>query len=129
VEPKILIKKLTFSDGTEIVPEADEVLVIVGPNNSGKSVTLRSVREKLGKAAFRSPVLNAVEFEKIGSASDVLSCLDQFVRRNPDSPANEPEFSFYGRNGTEQIFGANCERLERATMAALDPIVLFPAPI
>jgi hypothetical protein len=30
---------------------------------------------------------------------------------------------------TEQIVGAICERLERATMVALDSIVFFPAPI
>jgi hypothetical protein len=30
---------------------------------------------------------------------------------------------------TEQSFGAICERLERATLAALDPIVFFPPPI
>ena len=29
----------------------------------------------------------------------------------------------------EQILGAICERLERATMVALDSIVFFPAPI
>jgi hypothetical protein len=29
----------------------------------------------------------------------------------------------------EQIVGAICERLERATVVALDSIVLFPAPI
>ena len=30
---------------------------------------------------------------------------------------------------TEQIIGAICERLERATMVAHDSIVFFPAPI
>ena len=30
---------------------------------------------------------------------------------------------------TEQIVGAICERLERATMVALDPIVFFRSPI
>ena len=29
-------------------------------------------------------------------------------------------------HGTEQILGAICERFERATMVALDSIVLFP---
>jgi hypothetical protein len=33
------------------------------------------------------------------------------------------------RSGTEQIVGAVCDRFERATLVALDPIVLLPAPI
>jgi hypothetical protein len=33
------------------------------------------------------------------------------------------------KNGTEQTIGAICERLVRATIAALDRVVLFPAPI
>ena len=31
--------------------------------------------------------------------------------------------------GTKHIVGAICERLVRAAIVALDPIVLFPAPI
>ena len=34
-----------------------------------------------------------------------------------------------GPGVAEQIVGAICERLERATMVALDSIVFFPAPI
>ncbi len=34
-----------------------------------------------------------------------------------------------GLSGTDQNIGATCERLVRANIVALDPIVLFPAPI
>jgi hypothetical protein len=96
VDPRILIKTLTFSDGTEIFPEADEVLVIVGPNNSGKSATLRAVRAKLGQSSYNSPVLNAVAFDKIGSLGEVMSWLEATARKNTDSPPGNPHFSMYG---------------------------------
>ena len=37
MEPKIWIKKIKFSDDTVIEFESNDVIVIVGPNNSGKS--------------------------------------------------------------------------------------------
>jgi ABC-type hemin transport system ATPase subunit len=106
VDPRILIKKLTFSDGTEIVPEANDVLVIVGPNNSGKSALLRAVRGKLGRSSYKSPVLNTVDFEKIGSTDEVMSWLEAVARKAPDSAPDNPQFFIYGF-GTHQVHISN----------------------
>lgn len=57
---RIWINKLSFEGGTEIELAEDSILVIIGPNNSGKSVTLRSIfslaRDKrlAGKCALMS---------------------------------------------------------------------------
>lgn len=104
MDPRISIKKLTFSDGTEISPAADEVLVIVGPNNSGKSATLRAIRGLLTNQSYRSPVLPAVAFDRVGSPEEVMSWLEATARRNPDSPQQDPQFSMYGANTHQSQF-------------------------
>jgi hypothetical protein len=45
-EPKVLVKSITFSDNTTIQLSGNDVVVIVGPNNSGKSATFRAIRDK-----------------------------------------------------------------------------------
>ena len=41
--PSITFESVTFSDGTTIPLDADDVVVLVGPNNAGKSVALREL--------------------------------------------------------------------------------------
>jgi AAA domain, putative AbiEii toxin, Type IV TA system len=73
------------------------VLVIVGPNNSGKSATLRAIRDKL-KMSFHSPVLPIVHFKKIGTLKDIISLLDIIARKNPTSPFNNQQYNVFGVN-------------------------------
>ena len=47
MEPKAWVKSITFSDNTTIQLAEDDVVVVVGPNNSGKSATLRAIREQI----------------------------------------------------------------------------------
>ena len=46
--PSITFQSITFSDGTTIELEANDVVALVGPNNSGKSLALRELEMHLG---------------------------------------------------------------------------------
>lgn len=55
--PRVAVTSLTFSDGTNVPISANDVVLVVGPNNAGKSAGLRAIRDKLQNAAHKSPVL------------------------------------------------------------------------
>ena len=78
--PAVWIDTLEFSDGTCISLKPDDVLVIVGPNNSGKSATLRAISAKLREEKKGSPVVRKLSFQKRGSAEDVESWLERVTR-------------------------------------------------
>jgi hypothetical protein len=59
------------------------------------------------------------------------ACITQYCARiiSRIMQQKAPAVSLKSEGVTEQIVGAMCERLERATMMALDSIVFFPASI
>lgn len=75
MEPRVWIKTITFSDNTIIELAKDDVVVVVGPNNSGKSATLRGIRDKFSIPSAPSPVVKAISFERVGTVADLLDWL------------------------------------------------------
>jgi hypothetical protein len=72
----IRLDSLTFSDGTEVPVCKDSIVVLVGPNNSGKSRALREIREYL--TAGREPkVVTAATLTKLADVEGVKQWLRQ----------------------------------------------------
>ena len=46
--PSVTFERITFSDGTTISLAPNDVVVLVGPNNAGKSVALRELEDHIG---------------------------------------------------------------------------------
>lgn len=88
--PSVSISSLTFSDGTHVPVDAHDVVLIVGPNNAGKSAALRAIRDKLQNAANRSHVVLDVKIKRIGSLEEfsawLLGWTVQQVESSPDNP-------------------------------------------
>jgi hypothetical protein len=87
---RISIREITFSDSSKVALSPQEVIVIVGPNNSGKSEALRGIYGKIEKNVF-SPVVSEVLYDKLGSLADLLSLVassGQLVDgKNSDNPS------------------------------------------
>ncbi len=75
MEPKVSVTSITFSDDTTIQLAEDDVVVIVGPNNSGKSATLRAIRDKFAVPSALSPVVKGIALERKGTADDLFEWL------------------------------------------------------
>jgi hypothetical protein len=69
--------RLTFSDGTEVQLPASGVVVLVGPNNAGKSAALRELLQRLNVPTPEHVVLHAAEIEKQGDADDFTEWLEK----------------------------------------------------
>ena len=48
-DPAVTFESITFSDGTTISLEPTDIVVLVGPNNAGKSVALRELERAFRK--------------------------------------------------------------------------------
>jgi energy-coupling factor transporter ATP-binding protein EcfA2 len=81
---RMWLDKVVFSDYTEIKLKKDDVLVIVGPNNCGKSATLRAVSSKLSRPSFgriarESPVVSSVKFKREGDLEALHAWLKRYT--------------------------------------------------
>jgi AAA domain len=76
------VRSVTFSDGRELeVPETG-VVVLVGPNNSGKSAALREIYRLLTGVPFQAHepplrVVRAVTFQKEGTEDELRDWLEE----------------------------------------------------
>lgn len=75
--PSVTFGSITFSDGTTIQLGPADVVVLVGPNNAGKSLALRELDEYVGGNSATT-VLKSAELCKTGTKDD----FDAFVRRH-----------------------------------------------
>jgi hypothetical protein len=69
IEPSLTVAALTFSDGTRISLKPDDVVMFVGPNNSGKSMALRQIEWNLDEPR-RFNVISSCEDQRDGSDID-----------------------------------------------------------
>lgn len=92
--PRAWIDNITFSDGSTLRLGMNDVVLIVGPNNAGKSAALRALRDKLSQN-LSSPVIIDVKLAKAGTSEDVVEWLDSFTRRH-DAQASDPVFQAFG---------------------------------
>ncbi|WP_253997768.1 ATP-dependent nuclease [Myxococcus qinghaiensis] len=85
--PTVFIEQLTFSGGASVTLEPDSIVVIVGPNNAGKSATLRDIlrlapSRRHGGAA--NHVVTDLMVGRSGTVDDFLALMAPY--RLPNSP-------------------------------------------
>ena len=79
--PRAWIDQITFSDGTSLGFHKSDIVLIVGPNNAGKSAALRAIRKKLSQNS-PSRVISDVVLAREGTPDEVVDWLDSFTRKN-----------------------------------------------
>jgi len=94
--PRVAISSLTFSDGTEVAVSACDVVLIVGPNNAGKSAALRAIRDKLQNASNDSPVLQSIKIDRTGTLDAINHWLLGWTVQQKESSPDNPIFQALG---------------------------------
>ncbi|NNA46734.1 AAA family ATPase [Pseudomonas lactis] len=74
-KPKAWIRTITFSSGQRLDFSEQEKVIIVGPNNSGKSQSLRDIIELIKDSSAPKVVINDLDIEKVGSKDDLIKFL------------------------------------------------------
>ena len=75
--PTLTFQSISFSDGTEVSLEPNDVVVFVGPNNAGKSLALRELEQHVGNPAGTVVVKSAI-LDKTGTQDNLL----EYFRKN-----------------------------------------------
>lgn len=77
--PKVSISNLAFSGGDSFSFKDDEIIILVGPNNSGKSQTLREIVEisnSYDNDLTKSRVITSLDLDKQGTESQLRTFLE-----------------------------------------------------
>lgn len=112
-QPSATISLLDFSDGTRIQVGHHDVILVVGPNNAGKSATLRAIRDKLSEAAAESPVLKSIQINKRGTTEEFSNWIECWAKRRPDNPQN-PMFTASGHTVHRSEITASWQRSDNS---------------
>ena len=75
----VTFEYITFSDGTTIHLDPADIVVLVGPNNAGKSAALRELGDVFARDR-QSTVLLSYETRKVGSKGDFAQHVDQHTQ-------------------------------------------------
>ncbi len=84
IEPTITFESISFSDGTTIQLESNDVVVFVGPNNAGKSLALRELERHVSGSPGESIVVTSAKFHRRGTAEELLEYLRRHARESTE---------------------------------------------
>lgn len=101
MNPRAWVASLTFSDGSVISLQPSDTVVIVGPNNSGKSASLRVIRDRFSNPNAHSPVIVATRIDREGTVADLSRWLPQVAKEIYD-PARGTQYAAFGVSVHEQ---------------------------
>ena len=76
--PSVTFESITFSDGQTIQLDPTDVVVLVGPNNAGKSLALRELEEHIGETLSKT-VIKATKHRITGTKDDLGTFLSKNV--------------------------------------------------
>ena len=84
LHPRLSFETITFSDGTTLTLNEDDIIVFVGPNNAGKSATLRELEAWVGYSN-EGLVVKSATMRKVGTADDLRAYLEAKSQKSGDS--------------------------------------------
>ena len=75
---RIWISEIEFSDNSVIEFDKNQITVFVGPNNAGKSATLRELNLLTRSNSYKGVVVKNIRIEKEGTADELLEYLKAY---------------------------------------------------
>lgn len=100
---RVWINEMLFSDGTKVSLDKNDIIVLVGPNNAGKSATLKEADDLLrSKNDKVRKVVKDIYIEKEGTEDELISFLSSFSKKefagNPLPNYQGYRFNIYEAN-------------------------------
>lgn len=90
------IKTVTFASGLLVQLESDSILILLGPNNSGKSATLNDVKYLLSGQGGPAISLSGLVLVRESTIDEVRAAIGPPT--SPDGSYNLPGFGFHESN-------------------------------
>jgi energy-coupling factor transporter ATP-binding protein EcfA2 len=83
VRPRLSFETITFSDGTKLTLDEDDIVVFVGPNNAGKSAALRELEAWVARST-PGLVVKGATMRKVGTEDDLRAYLEAESQKTGD---------------------------------------------
>ena len=77
----LFINRLEFRSGAELFLEDNSIVVLVGPNNSGKSLSLKEIKYISSRKNASGNSIKSIGIQRYGSETRVLETLQPFARK------------------------------------------------
>ena len=125
-DPAVTLESITFSDGTKITLQPTDVVVLVGPNNAGKSAALRELENHV-RSRYQGTIVTQVNSRRAGTEEELVEYLRRHTKETPHSGATmyvgyhislfTPHITSYwsNANGIEDLTPFFCQRLQTET--------------
>ena len=94
---RVWINEIVFSDDSKIEFSKNDITVFVGPNNAGKSASLKESANLLRQKNNRGVVLHDISIEKTGEEADLFSLLESISKKTFTNHP-EPHYQGFGYN-------------------------------
>lgn len=87
--PRVYLSSLRFSDGSEVAIEPEDTVLIVGPNNSGKSAALHDILRLFSnpREKTQAVVVKDLTLRQVGTGDDFVNWLPKRHLFGVDGPA------------------------------------------
>ena len=99
---RIWLSEIQFSDNSKIAIDKNDIVVLVGPNNAGKSASLKEAEKLLRMKNIEGKVLKDITIEKDGDETELISFLTSISKKetsnNPLPTYQGYRFSVYEQN-------------------------------
>jgi hypothetical protein len=95
MEARIWISEVEFNDSSKVHFDKNDITVFVGPNNAGKSASLKEIAKLLRTRNDKSIVLKTITIEKEGDEEGLLSFIELHSKKHFQGNP-EPSYSGYG---------------------------------
>lgn len=97
VKPRIHVQSIIVNDGTKIDLAKNQIIVFVGPNNVGKSVTLKETHSLIRLPSKPTTVVSSVQIGFEGGRNEILDIIKAKLRPRQDSKTQYhlPDYNVY----------------------------------
>lgn len=99
------LNEIQFSDTTKIKLEENDIVVLVGPNNAGKSASLKEMLGIINASHFKGKVVNSINIAREGSESELFSLISS--KSIIDTSREQPLYSGFGFSFYKSVAKSN----------------------
>ena len=96
MEPKLWISQIEFSDNKRISFSKNDIVLFVGPNNAGKSATLKESLNLLFSKSAKTKVIKSISFSTSGNSSDVRTFVEGISKIRRSATSGNIHFDGFG---------------------------------
>lgn len=84
MKPELSIGSITFKDNTTLTLEKDSIVVLVGPNNCGKSEVLNEIKQLLINPQYDSKIVKELTINKTGDSVNLIEWMKNNIYHTVD---------------------------------------------